>query len=328
MQYDQEYFGSEEFRELLDSYETAVADGNYPFIDADDLVDIADYYNMSGDYDRAMAVVDYALQLYPNATLPNVFMARDALQNGDYATAQQYAEAIEQKDDPDAQYLQAEIMIAKGDIDAADQYLREKAQSVPDDEYEDYVRDCANLYIDYNISDKAYQWMMRSKGDNSIDFKELMGRTLLGLGKLKDAQRLFNELLDADPYNTQYWNSLASAQLLNGEYSEAITSSEYALAINPNDTDALAVKASGLVQLGNTEEAIKYCRRYVEIIPDDYPFMAACCFELGFADEFLYFLQLACKEDPEGTKEALGALFPEDMDVKEYTKYMKQKLKR
>ena len=82
MQYDQEYFGSEEFRELLDSYETAVADGNYPFIDADDLVDIADYYNMSGDYDRAMAVVDYALQLYPNATLPNVFMAREAEKQG------------------------------------------------------------------------------------------------------------------------------------------------------------------------------------------------------------------------------------------------------
>ena len=25
------------------------------------------------------------------------------------------------------------------------------------DEYEDYVRDCANLYIDYGISDKAYE---------------------------------------------------------------------------------------------------------------------------------------------------------------------------
>jgi len=328
VQYDKEYFDSKEFQELLGSYETAVRVGDYPFMDADDLIDIADYYNMVDEHDKAVEVVDHALELYPHATLPNVFMARESLLNGDYDAAHRFADAIEGKDEPDYHYLKTELLIAEGKIEQADRYMRDYGMTVPADEYEDFVRDCANLYIDYGISDKAYEWMLRSKGDDSVDFKELMARALFGMGKLKNAQRLYNELIDADPYNSQYWNALASAQFLNGEYSDAVSSSEYSLAINPKDTEALALKASGLTQLGNTEEAVKYCRRYAEIIPDDYPFMAACCFELGYAEEFLYFLQMACQQDPEGTKEALGGLFPEDLEVEDYFEYMVEQLKQ
>jgi len=269
MQYDEEYFNSEDFHELLDSYEAAEANGDHAFMDADDLVDIADYYNMMGDYDKAVHVVDYAIQLYPNATLPNVFKAREALQNADYGTAQQYADNIEQKDDPDYHYLKAEILLAEGHIDESDRYLRDYGMTVPSDEYQDFVKDCANLYVDYGVSDKAYEWMMRSKGDDSDDFKELMARTLYGLGKYKDSQRIFNELIDHNPYSKHYWNALASAQYMNEEYSDSVTSSEYAIAIDPNDPEGLLSKANGLMHLGNYEEALDYYQRYSKVIPDD-----------------------------------------------------------
>lgn len=269
MQFNQEYFKSEDFRELLESYETAVESGSYPFMDADDLVDIADYYNMMEEHEKAVDAVNHALDLYPNATLPNVFMAREALQFNEYETALLYANAIEKRDDPDYHYLRAEIMIAKGETEQADRYLRDYGLTIPADEYEDFIRDCANLYIDYGVSDKAYEWMLRSKGDDSVDFKELMARTLFGLGKYKDSQRLFNELIDHDPYSKQYWNALASAQYMNEEYSEAIDSSEFVLAIDPNDPEGLVSKANGLVRLGNFEEALKYFRRYTEVEPDD-----------------------------------------------------------
>jgi dTDP-4-amino-4,6-dideoxygalactose transaminase len=90
VQYDKEYFDSKEFQELLGSYETAVRVGDYPFMDADDLIDIADYYNMVDEHDKAVEVVDHALELYPHATLPNVFMARESLLNGDYDAAHRF----------------------------------------------------------------------------------------------------------------------------------------------------------------------------------------------------------------------------------------------
>ena len=269
MQYNEDYFNSEDFKELLDSYEAAMQVGEQPFLDADDLVDLADYYNYTGEGDKATATIGHALELYPDATLPNVFKAREALAMGDYLLASHYAEAIGDKDDPDYHYLTAEIMIAKGEVEKADLYLRRYAKSVDEDEWAAFIKDCANLYVDYDINDKAYQWMMRSKGDDSTDFKELMARTLFGLGKYKDSERLFNELIDRNPYSVHYWNALASAQLMDEDYSNAITSSEYAIAIAPNDPDGLASKANGLFRLGNYEGALEYFSRLEKIVPDD-----------------------------------------------------------
>ena len=191
MPFDEEYFNSEEFRELLDSYEASLDTGQQPFMDASDLVDIADYYNFNGDYDKAVEAVERALDLYPHATLPNVFKARQALAEGNFERARQYAENIENKDEPDYCYLLAEIKIAQGNIEEADRYLRSLEKSVDPEEYEDYIKDCANLYVDYNINEKAYEWMMRSKGDDSTDFKEL-NRVIIFDGQVYQRDKRFD----------------------------------------------------------------------------------------------------------------------------------------
>ncbi len=269
MSFDEKYFKSREFKELLNNYETAKKEGSNSLMDADDLVKIADYYNMVEEYDRAEDVVEYALQLYPHATLPNVFMARQSLQEGLFQEAEDYAEAIEDKDDPDYHYLVAEIKIASEKLEEAEEYLRDYAKTVDADEYEDFVRDCANLYIDYGQSELAYQWLSRAKGDDSNDYMELMGRTLFQLEKFEEAEQWFNKLIDNDPYSTKFWNALASAQFMNGEYDDSITSSEYTLAINPKDKQALSNKANGLMRLGNYDEALKFYQRYSKVEPKD-----------------------------------------------------------
>jgi tetratricopeptide (TPR) repeat protein len=302
MQIDEEYFKSEEFQEILENYKSSVETGSYPFMDVDDLVDLADYFSWQGDDDKAEEAIDHAIELYPDATLPNVFKARRALQEGDYAEARVCAEMIGNQDDPDYHYLMAEILIAEGDIDEADRYLRNYGKTVDADEYDDFVKDCANLYIDYNISDKAYEWMMRSRGDDSDDFKELMARTLFGLGKYKDSERIFNELLDQHPFSLNYWNALASAQLMNEDYSNAITSSEYAIAIDPEDPDGFCSKANGLLRLGNYEEALKSYKRYAELVPDDECgplYQGVCLVNLGRNDEALKVLEQALALAPD-----------------------------
>ena len=296
MPVNEEYFNSEDFQELLNSYEASMNDGTQPFMDADSLVDIADYYNMHGNADKALNVIEYALELYPHATLPNVFMARHALMQGDFQQAHEYASHIEERDDPDYHYLQAEILIAEGHIDEADRYLRDYGMTVAIDEYEDFIKDCANLYVDYSISDKAYEWMMRSKGDDSTDFKELMARTLFGLERYKDSERIFNELLDTDPYSAKYWKALAGVQLMAEDYGNALTSSEYAIAIDPDDSEGILCKANALLQLNNYEEAEKYFRRYTESEPDNESGLfhqGLCLIYMGKHKEALQVLQQA-----------------------------------
>lgn len=468
-----EYFDNEEFRSLLDTYEESVKSGHPLFMDADDLADIADYYHFTGMDQQAAETIDYALSLYPNATLPNVFKAREALTSGDIDTARECVEKIENTDDPEYHYMQAELLMAQNKVEDADTYLRQYFKTVPPDEYQDFVMDVANIYFDYGLNEKAYEWMMRSKGDGSNDFKELMARTLLGLGKYKDSERIFNELLDKNPYSKRYWNALANAQFMNEDFSGAVSSSEYAIAIDPEDPESILNKANGLYRLGNYEEAIRYYDRFgkvtvsdefcllhkgscyvnlgqqekaaevlreaLKICPDDsrllpqiyqelaftysalheldtalyyidqtrgldcdhidmlvlkghillendhiheaeevfknaiirsdndpsvilriivslydnkyvkasytmfkkffsmvvnddykegYAYMALCCFDLGYTEEFLMYLRLAIDRNPHEARLVLAHLFPEDMPAKDYYNYMYQKLKK
>ncbi len=234
---DLAYFDSEEFRTILNQYEESVESEHPVYIDADDLADIADYYQYNGFPEKARAAVNLALEYNPEAVGPLLFKAREAIMANDFDTAEEYAEKIEAVDTAEAIYLKGEIMISQGKTEEADQYFIDQMKEVMQDELMDYVYDVANIFSDYNLHDKAFQWMARSQGDDSDSFKELMAHTLFGLGKYKDSERIFNELIDHDPYSIRYWNALASAQFMREDYSAAITSSEYAIAIDPKDPD-------------------------------------------------------------------------------------------
>lgn len=264
-----EYFDSSEFRDLLSEYEEAVNAGEPVFMDADELAEIADYYQMTGSMDEANKAINLALSLSPGAIAPLTYKIHEALYNGDVDTAKKYFSQITETDCPDYVYDKAEILISEDRIDEADAYLREQVKDMPPDEYQDYVVDIAGIYSDYGIGQKAMEWIARAKKEDNPDFKELMARTLFGVGKYKESERIFNELIDTDPFSKRYWNALASAQFMNEDYSGSVQSSEFAIAIDPDDPEGIVSKANGLYRLGNYEESLKYYRRYSELIPDD-----------------------------------------------------------
>ena len=300
---DLAYFDSEEFRTILNQYEESVESEHPIYIDADDLADIADYYQYNGFPEKAKVAVDLALEYNPEAVGPLLFKAREALVDNDFETAREYAEKIEAVDTMEAVYLKGEILVCQGKTEEADQYFIEQMKDIMTDELMDYVYDVANIFSDYEQHDKAFQWMARSQGDDSDSFKELMAHTLFGLGKYKDSERIFNELIDHDPYSIRYWNALASAQFMQEDYSSAITSSEYAIAIDPNDAEGLLSKANSLYNLENFETALSYFQKYSEKMPDDefgFLHQGTCLINLARYDEAIAVLEKAEElADPE-----------------------------
>jgi len=264
-----DFFDSDEFRDLLSTYEEAVSSGQPIFMDAEELSEIADYYQMNNRPDDADDAITLALSLSPGAIAPLTYKIHEALSNGDTDEAERYFMQIIETDAPDYVYDRAEILLAKGLVDDADAYLREQLRDVPPEEYQDYVIDVANIFQDYNLNDKAMEWMVRARQEDTPAFKELMARTLLGLGKYDDSIRLFNELIDTDPFSANYWKALASAQFMNQDYRNAVQSSEYAIAIDPDDPEGLISKADSLYQLADYEGALDFYRRYSNIVADD-----------------------------------------------------------
>ena len=134
---DTEYFESEDFKEILRQYEESVKSGERIYMDADDLADIADYYNYHDRTDEAEEAISLAIEYNPEAVGPMLFKARQALEAQDFKTAESYVDKVEPLDSLEGVYLRAEILVAKKDIDKADDILSEYSKDVPTDEYLD-----------------------------------------------------------------------------------------------------------------------------------------------------------------------------------------------
>ncbi len=265
-----EYFDSKEFREKLEQYLETTEAGQPVFMDADDLADIADYYHIIGEGDRAEQIIDEAIELHPGATLPLVYKARKALDDGNPRRAMSIALKVIDREDPEYTYLLAEIHIAQGKPEEAEEMLAERFEETNDeDEREDLIIDAANIFVDNEMYDRAEKWLEKAQDTEHDDYKELQARILFAKGKYQDSADIFNELIDRNPYSKRDWQGLASAQFMLEEFNESVTSSEYALAIDPDDPNSLMAKANAMFRLENYEQAYEYYRRYCERAPKD-----------------------------------------------------------
>ena len=145
------------------------------------MADIADYYHYEGRMDEAADAIELALQFNPDAIGPLLYKAREALSLNNFRVARDYAERIRIIDNTEYLYLLGEILICEGKTEEADELFRKQFMELPPDEQMDYVYDVANLFAEYNDYNKSFEWMARSQGDDSDDFKELMARTLFGI---------------------------------------------------------------------------------------------------------------------------------------------------
>lgn len=273
-------FESKEFKQNLARFEKARQKGKSVYLDSDQLTDIAEYYHWIGRSDEAVEVADYALSIFQGATGPLVLKARIALLvDNDPMRAMELTEEITDKFDLDYFYIKAEIMIVVNNVREADVYLEECADQVDDDDYDDYLLDVATLFADYEQTFYARKWLKRSVETDLPDYREQQGRILYYEQDYEGSIRIFEQLADEAPYNTFYWDMLACNQLALGHLNDAVTSSEFAIAINPNDELALLYKAQALMRDKAYEEAIPYFERHGDIRPSnvDGPLNTALC---------------------------------------------------
>ena len=297
MKVGDDYFDSADFQRLLSTYEKSINAGEPVFMDADELTDIADYYQYTERLDEAEKAISLALSLSPGAVAPLTYRIHEALYDGDTQKAWQLLDQIIETSEPDYIYDRAEILINEDKVDEAEQYLNSILETIEDEEErQDFIMDVVGIFSDNGLPDKTLEWMTKGHQENTTAYKELMARSLFEMEKFDESAKIFNQLVDSDPFSCRYWTALASAQFMNGEYCESVQSSEYAIAIDPNDPNAQLAKASALMRLENFEESLKFYERYLEQEPDDDEALARkgyCLTRLGRNEEALSVMRQA-----------------------------------
>lgn len=264
------YFQSGEFKEILRRFEESERGEASEFFDYDQLMDIAEYYNMLGNVSYAKQIIEKAIHIFPDSIYPQVFKARMALVcDNDPALARDIVSNISDTTDLEYIYIVAEIMLYEQQYDKADRYLGELYTEMDEETALDFVIDVATLFADYEDSFHAEKWLMCSPETDAEDYQDIKGRIETLKGNYEEAEKIFNELLDQDPYSTDYWNHLASAQLRAGKFGDSIQSCEFTLAINPDDADAVLLRANALLQIAYYEQAAKAFAKYAQLRPQE-----------------------------------------------------------
>lgn len=311
----QKYIRSKEFKEMLAKYRQCMDNGESCYLDADDLLDIAEYYHIRHDSDAAIEAASHCVSLFPDNDKGKVFIARTYILDNDYEKARKVAKSIPSDSNLDVVYLRAELMLYDKEYDKVECYLMDVFDDVRKgniyveyDEDEDvnscaeYALDVTLLYCDYMQWDIADAWLLKSKAEGidtqSADYIEANARICTALGRIDEAIELWNSYIDMDAYSYMAWMQLAQCHYQKGNCAEALQSAQYAESINPASPEVYMSEGNCLFALGRIEESLQKYQRFVEMAPDDVQgelLMASTLFALERYEEASVHILLAIK---------------------------------
>ena len=264
------YYQSRHFLRLLHRYEKAISEGHVPYLEADELTDIAEYY-MTGKQDaKANQAIKAALDMHPDSVDPQIFLARQRMFYGKLDEARSIIDGITEQDDCEVIYIRAELLIKEGRPDKASDFLQQQLPQMQDS-LDTYLYDCTSIFMDYDQWDFAQEWLeqLQDSFPTHPRLPIMEAEIQMGLDDYESAYAQLKAILEEEPFNSEAWNLLAETCVTLEKFPEAQEAADYALAINPEDSNALLMKANAFMQAGEMAEAIEQYKKYLTYQPDD-----------------------------------------------------------
>jgi len=309
-----DYFDSKEFKEILEKYEASEEQGTTCYFDAEDFVDIADYYLLGDRPDEAIVAIDMGLGIHPND---------DELlstKSGAYIFMHRFEDAKEilsqlTDNDTNVIYQRAQLKYAiDNDVQGAEETFsdwldseEEAAKFDSEEERNDRIRD-AYLHIitsfvelrgpEYDeelVKRWIEEYYARFAPLGSSEFDLILADMVRNEGFTDMTEKIYTSLLEYDPYINYGWIVLSAAQVMNGHFQEALESAEFGLAIEPDNPDAILSKAHAYYSLGDKEKALPYFEQFLAKIDDSNQYLpyALCLATCGRTEDAIIYCEKA-----------------------------------
>ena len=278
MEDNNKYYQSRHFLRLLHRYEKAVSEGHVPYLEADELTDIAEYY-MTGKQDaKAKQAIQAAIDMHPDSVDPQIFLARQKMFYGHLDEARSIIDAITEQEDCEVIYIRAELLIKEGSADVASDFLLRQMEMMQDS-LDTFLYDCTAIFMDYDQWELAKEWLerLRDAYPTHPRLPIMEAEICMGLDDYESALTMLKDILEESPYESEAWNLLAETYVALEMYPDALEAADFSLAINPQDSDALLMKANAFMHDEQTGAAIEHYTKYLEMQPDDLSVQLSLC---------------------------------------------------
>ena len=287
------YYDSQEFTDLLASYENMLTEGSSVYFDSMDIANIAEFYTLSGELDKSDSAVEYGLNLHPADPDILIAKANNLLLRGRRDEASVIAESIDDPENQELLYLKGELAIAADDPDTADIYFTQAIELSDNDP--GMYNDIIVKFMDNRYFELCQKWldMALVLSPDSRNFIELQADLFFDTGQTDNAIEWYNHLLDEFAYDTYYWEQLGRIYYEKNDYPQAKECFEFIEAIEPNNSSARMMKAGCLFNMEQWDEAFNIYRSLLEDDRGSYTLLyycGRCLYEQGNYDDALFYL--------------------------------------
>ena len=273
-----DYFESDDFREILNNYEESRRNGYPSYLDEDDYADLSDFYMNNNKPMDAMTCAEEGLSNHPDSVLLQSVKSGLLIFYHRYQEARDLLNTIPQeRSNLDVFYQRAQLIYAlDGDADTAEELFREwielqkkeeKKNNENDDEYiresfihviTSFVELTENRQYDEELVKRWVEEYLVTFPNIGRSSSDTVLSEIVREEHLYDmVEKVYLKILENDPYNNMGYTILATAQNALGKIEESIESCNFALAIDSRDWEAKAVLAHNHFVRGNHEEALR-----------------------------------------------------------------------
>lgn len=264
-----------ELYEMALSFEKAMQCKETFYLDADDWADLADWYADRRKGEWAHKAAENGLHQHPGHTGLLVQQAYLYLYEQRLEKAKSVLESIEENYLPEVIILKANLLMEYGEDARAEELLEtiEAPMEIHD------IIEVIYFYIEYKMACKAQPWMKRLKEcHDEHAYKAVSADYLFATGQYDEAIKMYNELLDKEPYSAPCWYGLSRCYMELNEPNKAIEAADFSTVADEEFGDAYFVKATAYTQLGNNSKAqmnYRLAAKYGAITEDVYLYFEA-----------------------------------------------------
>ncbi|MBK8393435.1 MAG: tetratricopeptide repeat protein [Saprospiraceae bacterium] len=290
---------------LVSDFETRIEQGTLEYLDEKSINQLIDFYEREMQYDKAMEVVDLAIDQFQYRAEYLIAKAKLLFIESHLNESLEYIEKAELMAPGEREIICLKIKIYshKKEFNKAKNLLEElRNSSYGEDMIDLYVAE-ATIYESEKNFDMMYIALKKALKINpsSREALEKFWRAVEASKNYADSIAFHKSLIDENPYNHIAWFNLGMSYNYDWKYEKAIDALEFAFIIQPNFEAAYTECGELCLQIGDVEKALDIFTEANQKFGPDSELMvtcASCHLKLGQVEKAKNILQKAMKIDP------------------------------
>lgn len=285
--YNDSYLSNDDVGEVVKRYEDMVQNHKSYYFDVSQFEDIIDHYIENNHYTKAVAAIEFAGKMHPEATPIQLKQAQVLINKGQASLALKALCRLEkiEPSNGDVYFSKSVANIFIGDMDAVESEIKTALELNPE-ERNRYIHSLGMAFIQNSNYTKAlyYFSMIYNEGYKEENFLYDFAYASQMNGDTEAAIKHYNECLDSNPFSEVAWYNLGVAYAKDTQIEKALEAYDFAIAILPSYTWAFLNKGLLLIDEERHEEAIPVFKDLLEIEPlnaEVLAYLGECSAKLG-----------------------------------------------